>query len=367
MGCGTVRHLVYNDSYIPEKYKCCSAGLEVAWNAALFRDDWLTASFTKTVRGLMNDLTVQKNQPNEERLVHLQYDWLRGFIGAMSAFQLYPPVHPKAQAALDLLLQVTLALHEAYDGELSLSYGEKGVLINNFSIDPTITAFHRLGEELHNRHIHSLIFSQGMERAELEKCMTFFSLPAQRVIERGGLALLLEETGVHHIRPAMLRYAERSTQKDDLGTPDRVLFARMEECLLYGAGRGNGMGSGNGESAAEVVVAFLENPKITARYLEQKITATETNPNFVGEVVAALEKAGTLVYTKNPAAWNQSKQNMAEALYLLSPVLREKTLEVACRKSTGSSVLEEIVAALQPDQIASILTDTLTRDYTQDG
>ena len=144
----------------------------------------------------MSDLPSQ-NQPNDETLVPLQHDWLRGFIGALSAFQLYPPVHPKAQAALDLLLQVTVALQAVYDGDLSLSHAEKGVMINDSNIDPTITAFHRLADELHHRHIHSLIFSQGVERTELEKCMAIFALPPQRVVERGGLALLLEQAAAH--------------------------------------------------------------------------------------------------------------------------------------------------------------------------
>ena len=298
---------------------------------------------------------------SEERLILLQYDWLRSFLAALSAFQLYPVEHPKAQDTLVTLQQVSESLQAAHDGEISLAHSEQGVLVNHFTIDPQVTAFRRLADELRLRHIHTIIFSQGVDKAEFGRFMTIFAMPPEWIVERGGLGLLLEEAGIRHIRPARLRYAPRTDSPAPSGSlpeHERVLFARMEECLKDEEGSGD---PETAEDRARQIVSFLENPKTTALYLEQKASAGPVEPEVVREVIATLEKAGTIVYTRRPDQWSQCKQSIAEALCLLPPILRERVLELACEETGDSLILEEIVSSLQPQQIATILADYLAR------
>lgn len=305
-------------------------------------------------------------QSSEERLILLQYDWLRAFLAALSAFQLYPLEHPKAQDTLVTLQQVSESLQAAHDGEISLAHSEQGVLVNHFTIDPQVTAFRRLADELRVRHIHTIIFSQGMDQAEFGRFMTIFAMPPEWIVERGGLGLLLEEAGIRHIRPARLRYAPRTDSPPPSGSlPDheRVLFARMEECLKDEEASGD---PETAEDRARQIVSFLENPKTTALYLEQKAFGGSVEPEVVREVIAALEKAGTIVYTRRPDQWSQCKQSIAEALCLLPPILRERVLEIACEETGDSLILEEIVSSLQPQQIATILADYLARPHLEE-
>ena len=298
---------------------------------------------------------------SEQHLILLQYDWLRAFLAALSAFQLYPVEHPKAQDTLVTLQQVSESLQAAHDGEISLAHSEQGVLVNHFTIDPRVTAFRRLADELRLRHIHTIIFSQGVDQAEFGRFMTIFAMPPEWIVERGGLGLLLEEAGIRHIRPARLRYAPRTDSPPPSGSlPDheRVLFARMEECLKDEEGSGD---PETAEDRARQIVSFLENPKTTALYLEQKASAGPVEPEVVREVIATLEKAGAIVYTRRPDQWSQCKQSIAEALCLLPAILRERVLELACEETGNSLILEEIVSSLQPQQIATILADYLAR------
>lgn len=298
---------------------------------------------------------------SEQHLILLQYDWLRAFLAALSAFQLYPVEHPKAQDTLVTLQQVSESLQAAHDGEISLAHSEQGVLVNHFTIDPRVTAFRRLADELRLRHIHTIIFSQGVDQAEFGRFMTIFAMPPEWIVERGGLGLLLEEAGIRHIRPARLRYAPRTDSPPPSGSlPDheRVLFARMEECLKDEEGSGD---PETAEDRAREIVSFLENPKTTALYLEQKASAGPVEPEVVREVIATLEKAGAIVYTRRPDQWSQCKQSIAEALCLLPAILRERVLELACEETGDSLILEEIVSSLQPQQIATILADYLAR------
>lgn len=298
---------------------------------------------------------------SEQHLILLQYDWLRAFLAALSAFQLYPVEHPKAQDTLVTLQQVSESLQAAHDGEISLAHSEQGVLVNHFTIDPRVTAFRRLADELRLRHIHTIIFSQGVDQAEFGRFMTIFAMPPEWIVERGGLGLLLEEAGIRHIRPARLRYAPRTdapTVSGSLPDHERVLFARMEECLKDEEASGD---PETAEDRAREIVSFLENPKTTALYLEQKASAGPVEPEVVREVIATLEKAGAIVYTRRPDQWSQCKQSIAEALCLLPAILRERVLELACEETGDSLILEEIVSSLQPQQIATILADYLAR------
>jgi len=305
-------------------------------------------------------------QSSEERLILLQHDWLRAFLAALSAFQLYPVEHPKAQDTLVTLQQVSESLQAAHDGEISLAHSEQGVLVNHFTIDPQVTAFRRLADELRVRHIHTIIFSQGVDQAEFGRFMTFFAMPPEWIVERGGLGLLLEEAGIRHIRPARLRYAPRTDSPPPSGSlPEhqRVLFARIEECLKDEEASDD---PETAEDRARQIVSFLENPKTTALYLEQKASAGPVEPEVVREVIATLEKAGSIVYTRRPDQWSQCKQSIAEALCLLPPILRERVLEIACEEMGDSLVLEEIVTSLQPQQIATILADHLARPHLEE-
>ncbi|HUT23658.1 MAG TPA: hypothetical protein VM492_04870 [Sumerlaeia bacterium] len=305
----------------------------------------------------------------DEELLDLQHRWLKAVWSAMVVFQLYPPGHPKAEEDLQVLCRLTQDLQEGHDGEISLSCSEQTVLVNHFPVDPNVVAFRRIGDELRQRNIHTIIFSSGIDEEELSAFMALFSDPPRVTIEKGGLGLLLKESGIQHVRLARLKYAPsvKSTSAEDSETgEERVLFARMEECLKDLSEGEQGQGEWppsvlRKKDRSMELVAFLENPKTTARFLERKRSSADPDPEFAREVVATLERAGTLVYSRQPDKWNRSKKNIAEALTLLNPSLREKTLEIISEEESDSVFLEEMVGALEPEQIALILADHLGR------
>lgn len=298
-------------------------------------------------------MSVADSDQNRGDLQDLQRQWIECFISTMNILRMYHRNHPESQEHISSLRSLTIDLQEGHDGEVSLSYSDGTVAVNHFVIDPASLSFRRLAEEIRQRNIHSLIFSRGLDTDELTTFLELFSDRPKNIVARGGMALLMEESGIRNIRLAGLKYAGRArlgTNPHKQSDDDRLLFARMEECLK------DSLSSEGGDMSSQLVT-FLENPKTTAKFLEQQVAGEEVDAEFVQEVVSTLEQAGTIVYTRQPQHWNRTKQNIASALTMLTPKLREKVLEQACEEQEGTLLLEEMVQSLSPEQIATILAD----------
>ncbi len=300
----------------------------------------------------VNSPNLPPSPPRQEE-ESLPREWLERLISAMNMFRLYAPDHPEAARELALLSTATDALQALHNGEIALSQSDRAVAVNHVPMNPRVLAFRRMGEELRRRNLHTLIFSQGVDAQELSEFLCVFSDRPQNIVAKGGLALLMEERGIRHVRLAGLQYAARAEESETAETPDdeRVLFARMENCLMDQASE---------DARTTELVTYLENPKTTARFLQRHAGDAEPDPEFAREVVDTLEKAGTLVYTRQPEQWNAIKRQIAEAMLLLPPRLRERVLEIVTARGRDTVLLEEMVGEFQPEEIAVVLADYLS-------
>jgi len=308
--------------------------------------------------------TVGEQSIGSQDTSSLHGKWLDAFCAAMNVSRLYRQEHPKVVESLEALLELTRIIQEENEGELALSFAEHTVAINQEEMDPRVLAHRRLAGELHQRNAHTLIFARGINREELSTFMKIFGDHPKNIIKQGGLALLMESAGTHHVRLAALRYASRVDYSEQLkDTEDRILFARVEECLedeielkkiLEGM-----------DDPSLQLVAFFENPRTTVRFLEHRKGEGESSETFEREVVRTLERAGTIIFTHHPDRWDKVKESIAQALVLLAPIIREKILEIACTMQEESVLLEDVVASLSAEQIAVVLTDYLASRLTR--
>ena len=285
--------------------------------------------------------------------------WLETFIAAMNNCRLYGSTHSRVLEVVKQFAELTSKLHQENKGDISLSFADNTVKVNNAAANPGILSHRRLAGELRQRSVHTLIISEGVHESELSKFMELFSEKPKNLASRGGLGVLLEEAGVRNIQLATLKYAERLENKPEEAVEDRrVLFARMEECLSDFDGAA--VSSEELDERYRELVAVLENPEATLEFLDRKKTEQEPDDEFAQKIVQTLERAGTLAYTHHPEKWDSVKQNLAKALLLLPSALRGHVLEILTTEEDGAMSLQEVIAELEPEQIALILVDYLT-------
>ncbi len=283
----------------------------------------------------------------------LERDWLLSFLNAISSLSLYPVSHPRARAAVMDFHTATLTLQDHAHGEVTLTCSQDSALINHFTIDNSVKAFERIGQDLRARNIHTMVFSKEVSPDDLSIFSHIFAMPTERIINSGGIELLLQESGITSIKMAKLKYShavEDDKLPDNLREAlakgeDRILFARMDDAL-------------ESQEGSLDVVALLENPKLTAKFLESKATPDENDADYAEKVASTLQKSGVLAYHTRSELWPQVRQKLSKALMQLNPKLRGKVLETAQYKQADNiDVMDEIISSLQPEQLARLIVD----------
>ncbi len=283
----------------------------------------------------------------------LERNWLFSFLNAISSLSLYPTSHPRAKAAVMDFHTATRTLQDHAYGEVTLTCSKDSALINHFTIDESVKAFERIGQDLRARNIHTLVFSKEVTPADLSVFSHIFAMPTERIISSGGIELLLQESGVTAIKLAKLKYShavEDDKLPDNLREAlekeeDRILFARMDEAL-------------ESENSSLDVAALLENPKLTAKFLESKATPGDNDLDYADKVANTLQRAGVLAYHTRSEHWPQVREKLSEALMQLNPQLRGKVLESAQYLNVDNiDVLDEIISSLRPEQLAMLIVD----------
>lgn len=159
--------------------------------------------------------------------VEVVADLVKQICLTFSEVSLYSWDHPAPRKHLENTWTHLSAALEKY-GDISIHMADGKLLFGGMALEEKNPVVHRLSNHLESINVHSLTFGKGMRKEELDGFFHVFSMEKPEIEAGGGVANILIEKGMTHLRTNAAIY-KLITEDEKVVSADSVVIDRLQD------------------------------------------------------------------------------------------------------------------------------------------